>query len=311
MATVPYWKLMSGTEKKLMTVPEMRKMLGLKKVESYWLIHQGNFIVTEKDGKYVIDVNSFEKWYANQTHYSKVNGPEPGEELREKCYSCKDIAEMLGISEARVYELLARDKVEKIVVGLEYWIPKEAFDKWYQDHPRYRTAEDKERDRELEESSIWLPDVARMLGIERDTAYSIIETGTKKGIFEVIEVACRKRVTKESFYKWYDGQSQYKILPMKERKEREAFHAEELQRKKLKRLAASHKESAKNACIYDLKEPKNPNYYTIKEITELYGFAWNTVMGWIKKGYVPADRVGKEYLLPRDEFDDWLDMMST
>ena len=71
------------TRRSTMSVPEMRKLLGLKKTDSYWLVHK-NFFKTEVIGGMMrIDLVSFEKWYANQVKYKKVDGEEPGKELRE------------------------------------------------------------------------------------------------------------------------------------------------------------------------------------------------------------------------------------
>lgn len=62
----------------------MRKLLGLKKTESYWLVHR-NFFKTEIIGGVMwIDIDSFEKWYANQIKHKKVNGEAPGKELKKK-----------------------------------------------------------------------------------------------------------------------------------------------------------------------------------------------------------------------------------
>ena len=66
------------TRRSTMSVPEMRKLLGLKKTDSYWLVHK-NFFKTEVIGGMMrIDLVSFEKWYANQVKYHKVTGEEPG-----------------------------------------------------------------------------------------------------------------------------------------------------------------------------------------------------------------------------------------
>ena len=67
-----------------MSVPEMRRLLGLKKTESYWLVHRNFFETRIIDGRMRVDRASFEKWYANQTKHKKVNGEPPGEELRKE-----------------------------------------------------------------------------------------------------------------------------------------------------------------------------------------------------------------------------------
>lgn len=47
-------------ERKTMTVPQMRKMLGLKKTESYWLVHRNFFETDIVNSHMMIDVESFE-----------------------------------------------------------------------------------------------------------------------------------------------------------------------------------------------------------------------------------------------------------
>lgn len=50
--------------------------------------------------------DSFEEWYAGQIRYRKVSGVSPGENLRKESYSARDIAEILGLSESHVYDLI-------------------------------------------------------------------------------------------------------------------------------------------------------------------------------------------------------------
>ena len=55
-----------------MSVPEMQRMLGLCKTESYWLVHRGYFDTILVEGKMRVVIESFEKWYANQIKWHKV-----------------------------------------------------------------------------------------------------------------------------------------------------------------------------------------------------------------------------------------------
>ena len=80
-----------------MTVPEMGKLLGLKKTDRYWLVHKNVFESKEIAGKIRINIASFEKWYANQIKYHKVTGEEPGKELKSWSYSVKEVADLLGL----------------------------------------------------------------------------------------------------------------------------------------------------------------------------------------------------------------------
>ena len=119
------------TRRSTMSVPEMRKLLGLKKTDSYWLVHK-NFFKTEVIGGMMrIDLVSFEKWYANQVKYKKVDGEEPGKELREKSYSFKEAANILGIHDCDLYDIWKNEKLEYITVDFVRRIPVDIFEKWY------------------------------------------------------------------------------------------------------------------------------------------------------------------------------------
>ena len=63
---------MDKKQKTTMSVPEMRRMLGLGKTDSYWLVHKKYFETIMVQGKMRVVIESFEKWYASQTHYKKV-----------------------------------------------------------------------------------------------------------------------------------------------------------------------------------------------------------------------------------------------
>ena len=58
--------------KKTMFVPEMRRLLGLKKTDSYWLVHRNFFQTHIVNGQMRVDIASFEKWYEHQIMYQKV-----------------------------------------------------------------------------------------------------------------------------------------------------------------------------------------------------------------------------------------------
>lgn len=64
-------------KKTTMSVPEMRRILGLRKTDSYWLVHKQCFETVMVKGKMRIVIDSFEHWYANQVKYKKVDGPPP------------------------------------------------------------------------------------------------------------------------------------------------------------------------------------------------------------------------------------------
>lgn len=154
-------------KKTTMSVPEMRRMLGLRKTDSYWLVHKQCFETVMVKGKMRIVIDSFEHWYANQVKYKKVDGPPPGEELRSYSYSPQELAEELDVSDSIVYDLIKRYDIETFEV--DYWmrIHKDVFVAWYKAQTRYRTKADRDRDAELEAASMTMPEMARLLLISR------------------------------------------------------------------------------------------------------------------------------------------------
>lgn len=59
--------------KKSMSVMEMGRLLGLRKTESYWLIKKNYFMTIIAGKRMRVMLDSFEAWYAGQTHYKKVD----------------------------------------------------------------------------------------------------------------------------------------------------------------------------------------------------------------------------------------------
>lgn len=64
---------MMNIKKTSMSVPEMQKMLGMGKTNSYHLLKKGYFetIIVGRNIRILVD--SFEEWYQSQSHYKKVN----------------------------------------------------------------------------------------------------------------------------------------------------------------------------------------------------------------------------------------------
>ena len=204
--------------KKWMTVTEMGNLLGLKKTDRYWLVHKNVFETKELFGKMRVNVESFEKWYANQVKYYKVTGEEPGSELKEWSYSIRDIARILSIEESVVYDLLIRENIETVTV--DYWkrVPKSAFCQWYKGQSRYLTQEDRKAVADLYEKTISMPEMARSLGVTRSTVYSILKNKKYSHFFEMIKIGEQKRITKDSFLKFLNGQNQYRLTASKDQK---------------------------------------------------------------------------------------------
>lgn len=283
------YKRLPSAEKKYMTVPEMGRLLGLKKTDRYWLVHKNVFKTEIIMGKMCVELKSFEKWYANQVKYHKITGEEPGLELKQQSYSARDIAEILQISEWQVYGEMKKAGVAYILV--DYWkrFPKEAFDEWYKHQNHFRNAEDREKVKDIIEGSMRMPEMARMLGVPRSVVYDLIR---HSDILQVIELDGRKRITKESFYTWYASQEKYRMA---------SSGNEE---------AVDTSIEAHRAAVLDrdgnTKHIGNDEYLTVPEAAILVGVSPATINKWIKKAKIKAIKSSKTIRIPRKQFEEWL-----
>ena len=126
--------------KKSISVRDMGRSLGLGKTDSYWLVHKQFFETRMIAGKMRVMVDSFEKWYANQLHYKKVNGEEPGSELLERVMTVPAMAECLGICSDTAYKLLHRPTFQSVRVECHeqrFLINKADFYEWLEAQTAY------------------------------------------------------------------------------------------------------------------------------------------------------------------------------
>lgn len=283
-------------ERSWITVHEMGDFLGLRKTERYWLVHKGYFQTEFLLGQMRVNIASFEKWYANQIKYKKVTGEEPGKELKEQSYSPREIAEMLGLSDGVVYDLIRQNDIETIVVDFWKRVPKDAFWEWYNSQNRYRTKADKERDADIEASTISMPEMARSLGITRSAVYGLLRSKKFGSIFEVVIVAERKRITRSSFEKFLRSQSKYMLVENQKR--------EEIKNEKNKKLIDHRNQKLLTKSKKQING--NSKYITIQEAALLADVTRSYISGCIAKNAFPYIRVGTQIRIPRADFEYWL-----
>ena len=285
-------------KRETMSVSEMRQLLGLRRTASYWLANRNCFETVHINGKIRIYKNSFEEWYANQIKYKKTCGPPPGEKLKETSYSVPDIADLLGINEQSIYDRIHSGFLESFLVDGWIRVPKVSFDRWYRSQQKFRTPEDRLRDAEIEADTISMPDMARLLGTHRNNVYSILSS--QKECFEFVTVAAQKRVTKESFEKWYCSQSKYhKVMEAS---------VTDIQRDTDSNECAAVSDSEDELIQVQIApEPGyDKPYYTVDEIQQILGLHKNTAYVLIRKEEFKVIRAGKSLLIPKANFDDWL-----
>ena len=227
-----------------------------------------------------IVISSFEKWYANQVKYHKVNGPPPGEELCKRSYSVPDAAEILKVKPETIYTLIRQGKLKTETADFCMRIPKEDFERWYRSQSRYRTAADRERAREIEAQTISIPEMAKLLGIPRKNVYGILDCKKYRDCFVIERVADRPRITKKSFKAWLKSQSTYQL--QKPKKE-------------------THEEPP-----LKLQCPKNGKYYSFQEIQAFYGISRPTLDSWVLKEGIPTMKLGRVKRIQKDAFDEVL-----
>jgi len=285
--------------KTTMSVREMGKMLGLKKVDSYWLVHKEFFDTILVNGKMRVVIDSFEYWYAGQVKYRKVNGNPPGQRLAQESYSARDISRMLGISEQYSYEVMKEAGIKPVLV--DYWqrFPKKDFDEWYAGQSRFRNTEDRLRDAEIEENSMSMPDMARLLDVPRSVVYKILRNSPGREILEVITISDRKRITKESFERWYSSQTEY-LKP-------------EDQPKGVPRKYPTYKDSLtkKKVVTYqgvkEVHSSANPDYLTVSEAAVIADCSTVRIYMWIKNDRFSVMRLpGRVIRIPKIEFEEFL-----
>lgn len=276
-------------KKKTMSVAEMRTLLGLKKTESYWLVHKNCFDTITINGKMRVVIDSFEKWYANQVKHKKVDGPPPGEELRAMSYSISEIAALLGISDDSAYSLIERYHIETFMV--DYWkrVRKDVFEEWYATQYRYRNQEDRALDDKLRETSISMPEMARALLIPRSKVYCILQSPKNAGAFAFVDVAGQKRITKDSFEAWYSSQNQY-------------FRFEDRPPEEQEKIVQAEKLSVMPILAVD----PDKKAYSIQEAMVLLGLCREQVLELIHAGELEAKRYANKYMILRDDISWWL-----
>ena len=278
---------MDDKKKTTMSVSEMRQMLGLKKTDSYWLVHRQLFETVLVAGKMRVVLESFEHWYANQVKYKKVVGPPPGAELKAYSYSILEIATLLSVSDSAVYGIIKRDKLETFEVASWRRVRKDVFEAWYKSQRKYRTPEDRQRDAEQENTSMTLPQMARLLGISREEVYSLVRRKRNRDVFEIIMVADKKRVTLDSFERWYQRQGCYQKVT-----EQTSGLNKELE----------EIDDSERTVLLDA----NKMSFTVKEAARLIGATTREIYQMIEDGILDGIRIGKMIRIRRAALEWWL-----
>ena len=132
-----------------------------------------------------------------------------------------------------------------------------------------------------------MPEMARLLLITRSEVYQILNAARNQGVFQVIMVADKKRITKDSFEKWYSGQSKYKKLCDRSPEEQAEIMA-------LQNCEETGAEKQEQKFL-------DKTVYTPQEVAELLDITYKDVLAMIKTGDIDTLKHGNKYLIHRDE----------
>ncbi len=189
--------------KKYMTVPEMRKLLGLQKTESYWLVKKRYFNSRVIGKQICVDIASFEVWYTNQIKYKKITGEEPGQELRKRSLSARDMANLLGISESMTYKIWTRQQLNIITVNHWKRLPIEEFERWYNGQNKYRRID--ETTKRIQEKKYLSRNEAATIA---QVSPSTITKWIQKGYFSCRVAGNTLRIPSKDFISWHKRKEQ-------------------------------------------------------------------------------------------------------
>ena len=314
-----------------MTVTEMGKLLGLQRTERYWLVHKNVFETKMILGKMRVNVASFEDWYSRQIRYHKITGEEPGRKVKEVSYSAQDISELLGISEDRAYALIKENHLATETVNYRMRVPKSLFDQWYSRQARYLTKEDRERNAELFETTLTMPQMARLLGISRHTVYSILNSKAFGEQFEIVVVGGKKRITKSSFNGFLKSQNKYHLGGDTDRKKKRpsglfSSNADDSSSNRQGYSSADFLFGTEESAVYDPEyaeqfftesgqqtDPafwKNASlgaYLPIAVAARLAGISRQSIVKHAERGRFEIKNIGGKNWVCRQEFIEWLD----
>ena len=264
--------------KRTMSVPEMRKLLGIKKTESYWLVHKNYFKTELINGTMRVDIASFEKWYANQTKHKKVTGEKPGAQLCAASYSFRDVANMLGEYDGTIYDLWNRKGLPTVTVNYRKRIPREIFDSWYEKQNEYHKVDGPATIEEIEEKFILFREAAAMLKMSNEELLTLIRKGKYKDLLDMRMFDNKRCISRRGFQDFLNLHDQYKIR------------------------------QAKNESGSGISKFLSQKQYISKEeAARIAGVSKSTVAKWALKGTFPCRAAGYVMRIERIPFLKWVD----
>ena len=162
-----------------------------------------------------------------------------------------------------------------------------------------KISEDSPYKRRPTQKRTWMtvPEMAQLLGTTRSAVYTILDNPKYSHFFEFIVIAEKKRITKESFQKFLEGQDRYKLDPSND--------YEELAQEQNIALANFRRKKLSQTGIRGSNG--NIKYLTFDEASYLAKVSRSMINKWADKGKFTVIKVGSRVRIRRDEFEDWME----
>ena len=207
------------------------------------------------------------------------------------------MGKLLGLKKTDRYWLVHKNVFESKEIAGKMRINIASFEKWYDSQSRYRTKEDREKDAIVEEATITMLEMARLLGLTRSQVYQILRNPKYSHFFETIVIAEKKRITKENFQKFLEGQDQFHLDP--------ANDYEELAQEQNIALANFRRKKLSQTGVRGSNG--NLGYLTFDEASYLAKVSRSLINKWADKGKFKVIKVGGRVRISREDFEAWLE----
>ena len=204
--------------------------------------------------------------------------------IREKSYSFKEAANILGIHDCDLYDIWKNEKLEYITVDFVRRIPIDIFEKWYANQDIYRKVTHIPTAEELEKDYICLQDAADLLGISREKLAKIARSEEIGRLLDSTICNNKRWITRKSFQLFLNAQNVYHITDDEDKKK----ESRGLQEKETLSLM--------------VKE-----YISRQDAAELAGVNVSTVTKWMQSGEFQCIGAGKVLRVHRQQFLKWLE----
>lgn len=180
--------------------------------------------------------------------------------------SVVEMGKLLGLGKTESYWLVKKQYFKTITVGSTMRVMIDSFENWYANQFKYQKVDGTPPGEELKKSTLSVEELGNLLGMAEATAYELIA----KGHFEVIEVLGKRRITKESFERWYSSQSFYRTVEDQEKDQ-------------------------------DILSTG----YTVPQVARMLGIHRNNIHYLASKGRFETFQVGRHKCVTKESFEHW------